>query len=539
MALSESILQLAEEIIKKLIQSGNSHPYFLDELIRQQLKKHKQEYINKPQLLQAYHKLVKDKKIKPNLEIERLLQRRWVRSLSGVAVVTVLTKPFKCPGQCLYCPNEDKMPKSYIKNEPAAHRAFLVNFNPYKQVKTRLATLKENGHPIDKVELIVLGGTWSAYSKKYQYWFLKECFRACNNSRPKTQLNSSLKELKVDLKKEQKKNEKTKCRLVGLTLETRPDCIDLEEIKRIRDLGCTRIELGVQSIYNDILKKNKRGHLIETTIKATKLLKNAGFKINYHIMLNLPGSSLKKDYQMFKTLFSSPDFKPDLLKIYPCAVLKTAELYQDWQKGKYHPYSLKELTDLIVQIKKIIPYYVRIQRVIRDIPSQYIEAGVKVSNLRQLIDQKEDKACNCIRCREIKGNYQPEKKIKIFRQDYKASDGQEVFLSFEDLKRKNLYALLRLRLPEKAEKVLPVLKEAALIREVHTYGRLMPLAQKNKVYAQHQGLGKKLMQEAEAIVQKEFPELKQIAVISGVGVRGYYQKLGYRLKEEYMVKKIR
>jgi len=498
--------------------------------------------------------MLKLKNVKPSKALENLLRVRAVRSLSGVAIVTVLTKPYPCPGKCLYCPSEKDMPKSYLKNEPAAARAYLMKFNPYKQVRLRLHALQENGHPTDKIELIVLGGTWSAYPNNYQYWFIKECFRACNQKDLKLKVRSEklalskIEGLKIEslrklLKKEQRINETAGNRIIGLTLETRPDYVNLEEIIRMRDLGCTRIELGAQTIYDDVLKKNRRGHTVNQTIYATRLLKDAGFKINYHIMLNLPGSNLKHDAKILTTLFSNPDFQPDLLKIYPCSVLKTAPLYRLWQKGGYKPYTQKQLFNLLLKIKREIPPYVRVQRIIRDIPSDGIVAGSQITNLRQLIDNSGRKICCCIRCREVKAGT-PAKNPKLFRQDYPASGGKEIFLSFEDTKRKKLYALLRLRIPSSASETLPVLKNAALIRELHTYGRLAPLnantildSNSDKKFTQHKGFGKRLMGKAEKIVKKETP-LRRIAVISGIGVREYYKNLGYGLKDEYMIKNL-
>ncbi|MBI4709282.1 MAG: tRNA uridine(34) 5-carboxymethylaminomethyl modification radical SAM/GNAT enzyme Elp3 [Candidatus Portnoybacteria bacterium] len=429
------------------------------------------------------------------------------------------------------------------------------------------------GHPTDKIELIVLGGTWSAYPKEYQYWFIKECFRACNYKNPPQPSpkggNDSppLGGVRGDfgLKSEQHKNETAKHRIIGLTLETRPDHINIEEIKQMRDLGCTRIELGAQSLYDDVLKKNRRGHNVAQTIEATKMLKNAGFKINYHMMLNLPGSTILRDEKMFDELFSNPDFQPDLLKIYPCVVLKTAPLYKVWKKGEYKPYSEKELINLILRIKRKIPPYVRVQRIIRDIPGQSIVAGSKITNLRQLIDDSGKKICQCIRCREIRGQYSNTDKIKLVRRDYEASGGKEIFLSYESPDKKKLYALLRLRIPSTETATLPILKNTALIRELHTYGQLISLTANRlpTTATQHKGLGKKLMAEAEKIVSKEFgwaptstrrqgkaghsgkilPKAKsalfgckKIAVISGIGVRKYYKKLGYKLAQEYMIK---
>jgi len=417
--------------------------------------------------------------------------------------------------------------------------------------------LKINGHETDKIELIVLGGSWSAYPKKYQTWFIKRCFEALNGKTSKT-LNAA-----------QKLNEKAKHRCVGLTLETRPDMITLPELKRMRELGCTRVELGVQSIYDSILKLNKRGHLVKQVIEATKLLKQAGFKVMYHLMPNLPGSTLKKDLAMFKEIFRNKNFQPDLLKIYPCVVTKNSVLYRWYKKGKFKPYSDKQLKDLLIKIKKAIPCYVRLARLIRDIPAESIVAGNKITNLRQLIT-KDFKGCKCIRCREAghqkinsksqiplrlrSGQANPKQiqNSKFQIQKYRASDGTEYFLSYESPNRKILYAFLRLRIPDflsrrrafmarrpnhkglamRLDDYLSELKDAALIRELHTYGEMAPLGQTGKI--QHLGLGKKLLAEAEKIVKQQ--KIKRIAVISGIGVRQYYQKLGYKLEKTYMVK---
>jgi elongator complex protein 3 len=354
--------------------------------------------------------------------------------------------------------------------------------------------------------------------------------------------NAKIKIKENHLKTLQKRNETSKHRIVGLTLETRPDYIDEKEIIRIRKLGATRVELGVQSIYDDVLKLNKRGHGRAEVIKSTKLLKDSGFKINYHMMPNLPGSDHKRDLQMFEELFSNPDFQPDMLKIYPCVVVKDAQIYNWWKNGKYKPYSDKKLLDLLSGIKKNIPYYVRITRVIRDIPSTSIIAGNKISNLRQVLEKRSEEEnwkCKCIRCREIRRGYDLETKLELFREDYNASQGKEIFLSFEDDNRKNLHSMLRLRINDPESKpAFPALKDSAIIREVHTYGKLVAVSAKNKRSPQHTGLGKKLMLEAERIARKEFG-LKKIAVISGVGVRNYYRKLGFKLKDGYMTKKLK
>ena len=544
-------------IINQLIKNKISNTDKFLKLKRKASKKFGLPNPTNIEILKTYRQMIKSKKIKPDKNIEKLLITKSIRTLSGVAVVAVLTKPYPCPGTCKFCPNEKNIPKSYLSNEPAVMRAILTDFHPYKQVAARLKSLEATGHKTDKIELIVMGGTFSYFPKQYQTWFIKECFRACNDIKIKI----TDKKLKNDgLEKLQKANEKSKHRIVGLTLETRPDYIDEKEVVRMRKLGATRVELGVQSIYNDVLKLNKRGHTVATTIKATKLLKEAGFKINYHMMPDLPGSNYKKDLKMFKELFSNPDFQPDMLKIYPCVVVKNAPIYKWWKAGKYKPYSDKKLLDLLAEIKKIIPYYVRITRLIRDIPSTSIVAGNKVSNLRQVLKKKSEEEgwqCKCIRCREVRDenpllfrNGQGViRNLKLFRQNYNASDGKEIFLSFEDLERKNLYSLLRLRINKNGvqtlvcknlinKSIFPALQDATIIREVHTYGQLVPIKSKNKKSPQHTGLGKKLIAEAERITTEEF-NIKKIAVISGVGVRNYYRKLDYRLEDGYMVKKLK
>jgi len=491
-------------------------------------------------LRERYEKLLLQKKIPRSIAFENLLLTRRIRTQSGVAVVAVLTKAYPCPGKCLYCPDETDMPKSYLSNEPAVMRAIDSKFNPYSQVQNRLRSLELNGHKTDKVELIVMGGTFSYLPKTYQRKFITECFRACNDYPRKVKFEKS----ENRLLKEQNKNEKSQRRIVGLTLETRPDYIDEKEIINFRNLGCTRVELGVQSIFDDVLKINKRGHDIQQTIVATKLLKDAGFKINYHIMPGLLGSSFSRDIQMFAELFSCADFQPDMLKIYPTVVVKNCELYSLWKKParsgkKYVPLTDANFKKMILEIKnKIIPPYVRIARLVRDIPTTSIIAGPTLSNLRQIIIP--ESKCPCIRCREVGADFKNSEKIILDRIDYPASDGQEIFLQYVSEDKKKLFALLRLRIPSENNQhhFISALKNSALIREVHTYGKMtqinLPATQAGP---QHIGLGKKLLLEAEKIAREEFG-LQKIAVISGIGVRNYYRKLGYKLQNTYLTKKL-
>jgi len=482
------------------------------------------------ELLMIYKKLRKEDNVHPNFYFEKLLKKRPIRSLSGVAIVAVLTKPWPCPGKCIYCPTEKNIPQSYLSGEPAVERAKTLNYDPYLQTRKRIEMLEKNGHPVDKIELIVIGGTWSYLPKQYQTWFIKRCFDGANNYR---KISSGLKEA-------QKKNEKAKHRLIGITLETRPDYITPLEILRMRKLGCTRVEIGVQITDDQVLKINQRGHFIDKTIKATRLLKNAGFKICYHIMPGLLGSNPKKDLKRFGELFSNSDFQPDMLKIYPCVVTKGSKLSRLWKQKKYKPYTDNQLINLLIKMKLLVPIHTRINRVIRDIPSWQIQGGSKVSNMRQYLKTKmEEKGlkCQCIRCREIKSSQLRLKDLKLKRYDYIASNGQEIFLSFESQKQDKLAAFLRLRLPSPETRKQPsILKDKAIIREIHTYGQLVSINQKDKKATQHIGLGKKLIQEAEKISLKA--GYKKIAIIAGIGVRPYYRKLGYRLQNTYMIKKL-
>ena len=522
--------KIQQLIAEKLIDAKPQTKADLDAFKRVVAKEYKIPYPGNLDLMAALRSIGGGQ---TSTNLVELLRVRPIRSLSGIVNVSVLTKPYPCPGNCLYCPTEAGFPKSYLSGEPAAERAHRLKFDPYRQVYRRLEMLANEGHSVDKIELRVIGGTWSFYPKSYQGKFIARCFAAANDFPDRKRGPASL-------ETEQKKNESAKCRVVGISVETRPDYINEAGIVRLRQLGVTRVELGVQSVYDDVLAKNRRGHKVDATIGATKLLKDAGFKISYQIMLNLYGSNSKKDLAMAKVLFSNPDFRPDLLKIYPLAVLKEAPLYDIYKEGGFKPYSRGKLIETIKAIKKIVPPYVRIERVIRDIPSPRITGAKDISNLRQIIsnDMKtEGWSCQCIRCREIKGDYDVNEELFLVRRDYEASGGNEIFLSFENASKTKIFSLLRLRIPGKdTQPIFPVLKDAALIREIHTYGLQTPVAQIG-LAAQHKGLGKKLMAEAEMIANNEF-SLKKIAAISGIGARAYWRKSGYKLQNSYLIKKI-
>ena len=519
------------KIITVITAKSPSTEKELFNIVRTEAGKLKLDPPEKSQLLAAYCRLLKNGRIKKNPNIEKILVKRQVRSQSGVTVISVLTKSLPCPGKCLFCPTEKNMPKSYLSNEPAVMRAILNDFDPFRQVRMRLKALAANGHPTDKIELIVMGGTWSYHQTKYQNWFIKRCFDALNGRTSK------------NLAAAQKKNETAKHRCIGLTLETRPDFINTKEIKKMRELGCTRVELGIQHTDDKILKLNRRGHTSEQSIAAIKLLKDAGFKINLHLMPNLYGSTPAKDLAMFKKIYTDGDYMPDMIKIYPCVVNEFADLYKLYKQKKYKPYTGKQLSELLIKIKKITPPWVRITRLIRDIPEESIIAGNKITNLRQILQDQAKKdgwSCQCIRCREAghqRNNFQFsifnfQKNSKLVIRKYRASEGMEYFLSLESKDGKVLFAFLRLRINSRMKVALPELKGAALVRELHTYGQAMELGATGEV--QHLGLGKKLLAEAEKIAKEN--GYKKIAVIAGVGVRQYYEKFGYELEGTYMVK---
>lgn len=509
-------------------------------------KKYNLTAISNAEILKEYRDLLA--KGKPSLPIlEKILRKRSVRTLSGVAPVAVLTKPYPCPGNCAYCPHEKDVPASYLSNEPAVMRAIRCQYNPYKQVILRLKSLENNGHEPTKIELIVIGGTWSYLPKKYKYWYILNCFRAANDyqklkekefKRPEEEKNFSLglrapyaqslklAELVKCLGIEQKKNEAAAYNLIGVTLETRPDYINKDELLEMRDLGCTRVEMGVQVVDDEILRLNKRGHGVKEITEATRLLKEYGFKITYHLMPALPGATPEKDLELFKKLFNDERFQPDQIKFYPTVVTKGSLLYRWYKQGKYRPYSDEELQELIIKCKEAVPTYVRIIRLIRDIPGESIVAGNKITNLRQIMKDKGVK-CRCIRCREVKEELSI-KKYKLETVKYNSSGGQEYFISLESQDNKTLYGFCRLRIDGNSP-VAP-----AIIRELHVYGELVSIGGNKKV--QHSGLGKKLLLVAEKLAIKN--KCYKISVISGVGVRGYYRKQGYKLNKTYMIKEL-
>ncbi len=547
--MKQAVLEIINNIEK--IKSIEDLSIFKRELS----KKYNFSILTNSDILREYFLLTKKNKIDSVWQKKyeeffiSLLRKRAVRTLSGIAPVAVLTKPYPCPGECAYCPKKPDVPVSYLPNEPAVMRAIRLKYNPYLQTVFRLKALENNGHQPNKIELIVIGGTWSYLPEKYKYWYILNCFKAANDYQkikkeiiieksekqvqPKKILKYlysdklKLEEIKRLLKIEQRKNEKAKYNIIGLTLETRPDYLDDKELWQMRDLGCTRVEIGVQAIDDKILKLNKRGHGVKEISEASKKLKQFGFKVTYHFMPALPGSSPEKDIKMFKELYNDERFQPDQIKFYPTTVVKNSLLYKWWKAGKYKPYTDKELEKVIIESKKVVPIYTRIIRLIRDIPGESIEAGNKITNLRQVIKDR-GIVCNCIRCREAKNKIIEKNDLNLNILEYKSSNGDECFISFDSRDKKILYGFCRLRIDKNSNVI------SAIIRELHVYGQLVPIGNDKKI--QHSGLGKKLVAEAEKIAKKN--KAKELAVISGVGVRGYYRKLGYKLRNTYMVKKI-
>ena len=482
--------------------------------------------------------------------IKEFLRRKPVRTISGVAVIAVMTSPAPCPhGVCLPCPGGPnsifKSPQSYMGREPAAMRAIQHEFDPYAQVGSRLSQLKEIGHDIEKVELIVMGGMFSARSLDYQEWFIKRCLEAMNDFTGQEWRESAWRIGKslpyIPLEEVQKANEKAEIRNVGITFETRPDWAAENHVDEFLRLGGTKVELGVQSVYDFVLTRMQRGHGVSEIIRANQILRDSAFKVGFHMMPHLPGSDSKLDLRGFKKLFQDYRFMPDYLKIYPTLVTEGTPLCRLWEAGEYEALSDGEAAELIADVKEILPKWVRLQRIQRDIPAYQIIAGVRKSNLRQIAEEKlreKGGKCRCIRCREVghtglKGRKINPEDIELTVETYEACGGTEHFIAFEDLTEDVLIGFTRLRFP--AAPYRPELQDAALIRELHVYGSMVPIGKgaKQKEW-QHRGYGKELLEHAEKIAREN--GYRKLAIISGIGAREYYRKFGYVLENAYMSK---
>jgi elongator complex protein 3 len=519
--------------------------------------------------------------------LERL-RLKPVRTSSGVTTVTVLTKPFPCPGECIFCPNDVRMPKSYLYDEPGAQRAGQNGFDPYLQTMCRLTALRKIGHPTDKIEVIVLGGTWSFYPETYQIWFVKRIFDALHDFgagidqsdavwaalREGAQPQAPESPIRVDgahleqsynqlvqsifrdemrrsreqalavargelartpiteyatwaeLEAAHRQNEEAACRCVGLVVETRPDHIDAAEVLRIRRLGCTKVQIGIQSLDDEVLRLNRRGHTVEATRRAIKLLRRAGFKIHAHWMPNLYGSSPEADSVDYRRLFDDPDFRPDELKIYPCSLIESAELMQRYNEGAWQPYSHDALVEVLRACFLVTPEYCRLTRVIRDIPGTEIVTGNRMTNLRQFVEDRmaaQGERSHDIRAREIQGRAVDMEALRLDEQEYAAGDGQEIFLQYVTAERR-IAGFLRLALPTGVPPTDELL-DAAIIREVHVYGQALGIGEAAPGRAQHTGLGTHLIERAALIAAER--GYRRLAVISAIGTRGYYRKRGF------------
>jgi elongator complex protein 3 len=484
--------------------------------------------------------LINALKPKERLRLLQVLRRKITRTISGVTVIAVMTKPQLCPQPepCAYCPGgpAQGVPQSYTGHEPAAMRGNQNNYDPYLQVKSRMEQLTAIGHNVDKIELIVMGGTFPATPPEYQTWFIRRCLDAITGK-----ASASLEGAKVHA-------ETSRIRNVGITVETRPDWCKKPHVDAMLDMGVTRVEIGVQNPDDAIYRLAGRTHTVADVTEATRIAKDAGLKIVYHLMPGMPGSNPTKDLEAFKQVFTDPAFKPDMIKIYPCLVIADTKAYDWYREGVYKPYSTEEAANLIAEVKKALPPWVRVMRVQRDIPAGLIAAGVKKSNLRQLVQQKlaeHGDRCACIRCREVGHRMAVDKvtpdlaKVQILTTSYQASEGKEIFISAEDPENNVLIGYLRLRVPSaKAHRPEITAAPSAIVRELHVYGPLVPVGKHSAKAWQHKGYGAILLSEAERVAREDY-DLRKLLVISALGTKQYYMRFGYRRDGVYVSKMLR
>ena len=488
--------------------------------------------ISKYTLVLAYHQMVDAGELQEDPELLAKIRMKPSRTLSGVTTVTVLTAPWPCPGNCIFCPTDERMPKSYLPDEPGAARAFQNNFDPFLQVSSRIQSYEAVGHPTDKIELLILGGSWTSYSWEYQQHFIQRCFDAMNECESDS------------LQQAQHINESASHRNVGLVIETRPDLLDAETLRKLRILGVTKLQLGIQSMNDEILKLNRRSLSMREALERVALARAAGFKIVLHWMPNLLGASPESDREDFKHLWQSPEegygYCPDELKIYPTQLLQGTDLYLEWEKGNYEPYDMDTLVHLLADIKPTIQPYCRVNRVIRDIPSHHVVAGNTRSSLRMDIQElmkANNTVCRCIRCREIRGQKVRPEDLSLNDFRYHAAYADEHFLQYVTENDK-LAGYLRLSIPDHPEAApIDELKGCALIREVHIYGQSLPVGAEQTGAAQHIGLGSKLIEEACRLAAEM--GFSHIAVIAAIGTRQYYESRGFERGEYYLIRKLK
>ncbi|MCJ7761193.1 tRNA uridine(34) 5-carboxymethylaminomethyl modification radical SAM/GNAT enzyme Elp3 [Candidatus Bathyarchaeota archaeon] len=517
------------EVLNKLLENPDGQ-LDVNRLKIQSSKRHHLKVLPKNSEILSLASRLEKEKLLPALQIKH------VRSISGVNIVSVMSCPRDCPhGRCAYCPNEKDVPSSYTGKEPAAMRGIQNKFDPYLQVRSRLKQLKEIGHSINKIELIIQGGTFPASPTEYQREFIKGCLDAITG------------ESSENLEDAMQKATWSKNRIVGLTVETRPDYATRKDVDNMLSMGVTRVEVGVQNLYDEIYDLVDRGHHVDTVIESFRTLKDSGLKIVAHMMPGLPGSNPEKDLDGFRRLFDDPSFRPDMLKIYPCLVLKGTKLYDWWLEGSYKPYELEQTVELITRVKEMVPPWIRIMRIQRDIPAYLILDGVKKGNLREiLLKRMNEKAikCRCIRCREIghkllrHENPPTPDDLRLITRTYEASEGEEIFISIEAPDSECLVGYARLRIPSrKAHRKEIVEKGAALIREIHVLGPLVPIGESDPDVWQHKGYGSSLLGEAEKIAWTKY-DCKKILITSAIGSRRYFMKFGYGLEGPYMAKSL-
>lgn len=483
-------------------------------------------------------------------ELEKVLRRKPVRTASGVSPVAIMTSPHGCPhGKCLYCPggpgSEFSSSQSYTGHEPAAARGVQNDYDPYGQVTLRLNQLREIGHPVDKVELILMGGTMTARSHDYQEWFVKRALEAMNEFDPTAEPNPSDTESFAQDPAEHEfryledviaENETTQVRNIGTTFETKPDWCDPEQIDRMLSLGGTKVEVGVQTTYDEINRAMHRGHGTQASVDANRRLRDAGFKVGFHMMPGQPGMDREMCIEDFRRLFEESEWRPDYLKIYPMLIVRGTATYDMWRRDDFEPLGNEEAAELVAEIKSMLPKYVRLQRVQRDIPADFIDAGVWKSNLRQLARKRMDDhgwTCDCIRCREVGMNDQLPENVERDVLTYDSGGGTEQFISYEDSERDLLVGFCRLRFPN--EPVRQELDNAALVRELHVYGPMVQVGQESADW-QHKGYGEKLLRHAETMAADA--GFSKLSVISGIGAREYYRNLGYHQDGPYVSKRL-
>ncbi|AGN00241.1 histone acetyltransferase [Salinarchaeum sp. Harcht-Bsk1] len=507
-------------------------------------------------------------------ELAEVLHRKPVRTASGVSPVAIMTSPAPCPhGKCLYCPggpdSEFESSQSYTGLEPAAARGEQNDYDPYGQVTLRLNQLREIGHPVDKVELILMGGTMTARSHDYQEWFVKEALRAMNDFDPDAEPNPAEDESFAPERPAARdrsvartpgeyhytedviaRNETGDVRAIGITFETKPDWCDPEQVNRMLRLGGTKVEVGVQTTFERINREMHRGHGMEAAVSANRRLRDAGFKVGFHMMPGQPGASKEMVLEDFRRLVERPEWRPDYLKIYPTLIVEDTVTYDMFRRGEFEPLGNDEAAELVAEIKSMLPRYTRLQRVQRDIPATIIEGGVWKSNLRQLARQRMDEhgwTCDCIRCREVGMNDEVPESPELRVDTYEVAGGTEHFCSIEDFDRDLLIGFCRLREP--GDPIRRELQDAAIIRELHVYGSELGIgepggteddaAQADEADAgfQHQGHGRRLVERAESIARERGYE--KLAVIAGIGAREYYrEQLGYRQDGPYVSKRL-